>query len=101
MAIVYRKLRLSLTNISHGVIVFASALTNIVLFCISGCSLSRGFCSVPSPNLSAAYFQTSEKSSRSIHTKTKLNHKNNITKHNFIPNFQMSFSNRIKLAKST
>ena len=63
------------------------------LFCISGCCLSRGFCSVPGPNLSAAYFQTSEKSSLSIHTKTKLNHKNNITKHNFIPNVQISYSN--------
>ena len=73
----------------------------IVLFCISGCCLSKGFCSVPGPNLSAAYFQTSEKSSRSIHTKTKLNRKNNITKHNFSPNVQISYSNRMKLAKST
>ena len=39
-----------------------------VVFCISGCFLSRGFCSVPGSNLSAAYFQTSKKSSRSIHT---------------------------------
>ena len=61
------------------------------LFCISGCCLSRGFNSVPGPNLSAAYFQTSEESSRSLHTKTKLNHKSNITKDNFIPNVQILF----------
>ena len=39
--------------------------------------LSRDFSSAPGPNLSVASFETSEKSSRSIHTKTKLNHKNN------------------------
>ena len=33
-------------------------------------------------------------------TRTKLNHKNNITKHNFISNVQISYSNRMKLEKS-
>ena len=51
--------------------------------------LCRGFSSVPGPNLSAASFETSEESSRSIHTKTKLNHTNNITKYNFILNVQI------------
>ena len=58
------------------------------MFCISGCYL-KVFNSVRGPNLSAAS-KASEKSSRSIHTKTKLNHKNNLTKDNFIINVQIS-----------
>ena len=53
--------------------------------------LSRGFSSVPGPNLSAVSFETSEEFSCSIHTKTKLNHKNNLTKDNFILNVQILF----------
>ena len=52
--------------------------------------LSRGFSSVPGPNLSTASLEASEESFRSIHTKTKLNHKNNTTKDNFILNVQIS-----------
>ena len=52
--------------------------------------LSMDFSSVPGPNQSAASFETSEESSRSIHTKTKLNQKSNIPKDNFILNVQIS-----------